>query len=65
MPPLGYRGDDPWPLVDEAKEALSRLASGKEVELRYGGNRTDRHGYQLAQVYVTGGAGNRSGCSKS
>ncbi len=54
-PPLGYRGDEPWPMVDEAKEALTRLASGREVELRYGGSRTDRHGYALAQVYVTGG----------
>jgi len=56
MPPLGYHGDDPWPLVEEAKEALSRAASGKVVELRYGGTRTDRHGYALAQVYVIGGA---------
>ncbi len=30
----------------------NRLASGAEVELRFGGNRTDRHGYKLAQVYV-------------
>ena len=55
-PPLGYRGEDPWPLVNEAKAALSRAASGKEVELRYGGSRADRHGYALAQVYVIGGA---------
>src|SRR6476660_7538892 len=39
-------------MVNEAKEALSKLASGAEVELRYGGTRTDRHGYALAQVYV-------------
>ena len=56
MPPLGFRGEDPWPLVEEAKEALSRLAAGKEVELRYGGTRTDRHGYALAQVFVVDGA---------
>ena len=56
MPPLGFRGDDPWPFVEEAKKALTRLASGKEVELRYGGARTDRHGYALAQVFVTDGA---------
>lgn len=30
----------------------NRLALGAEVELRFGGNRTDRHGYKLAQVYV-------------
>ena len=29
MPPLGWRGDDPWPLVDEAKHALSALAAGR------------------------------------
>ncbi|MFZ0399288.1 MAG: thermonuclease family protein [Methyloceanibacter sp.] len=37
------------------EEALSKLASGAEVELRYGGTRTDRHGYALAQVYVVKG----------
>ena len=56
MPPLGFRGEDPWPLVEEAKEALTRLAGGKQIELRYGGNRTDRHGYALAQVFVVDGA---------
>ena len=55
MPPLGWRGEDPWPLVDEAKEALSALASGREVELRFGGARADRHGYLLAQVFVIEG----------
>jgi micrococcal nuclease len=56
MPPLGFRGDDPWPFVEEAKDALTRLAAGKDVELRYGGARTDRHGYALAQVFVVDGA---------
>jgi len=55
MPPLGWRGDDPWPLVDEAKQALSALASGKAVELRFGGRRQDRHGYFLAHVFVVEG----------
>ena len=50
MPPLGWRGEDPWPLVDKAKDALESLASGREVELRFGGPRTDRHGYALAQA---------------
>jgi len=53
--PLGWRGDDPWPLVEEAKEALSKLASGAEVELRFGGGRSDRHGHALAQVFVVSG----------
>ena len=30
MPPLGFRGEDPWPLVEEAKEARTRLAGGKQ-----------------------------------
>jgi len=55
MPPLGWRGEDPWPLVDEGKQALTRLASGAEVELRFGGRRTDRHGYAPAQVFVVSG----------
>jgi endonuclease YncB( thermonuclease family) len=52
MPPLGWRGEDPWPMVVEAKEALETLASGREVELRFGGLRQDRHNHLLAQVFV-------------
>jgi endonuclease YncB( thermonuclease family) len=54
--PIAARTDRPWPMVNEAKEALTKLASGAEVELRYGGTKTDRHGYALAQVYVVKGA---------
>jgi endonuclease YncB( thermonuclease family) len=50
--PLAARGDRPWPFVAEAKQALTELASGAEVELRYGGAKADRHGRALAQVYV-------------
>jgi micrococcal nuclease len=53
--PLGWRGEDPWPLVDEAKETLSKLASGADVELKFGGRRIDRHGHALAQVFVVNG----------
>jgi len=31
---------------------MTRLAMGADVELRFGGNQTHRHGYKLAQVYV-------------
>ena len=55
MPPLGWRGDDPWPFVDEAKEALAALAAGQLVELKLGDSRVDRHGYLLAQVIVVSG----------
>jgi endonuclease YncB( thermonuclease family) len=55
MPPLGWRGDDPWPFVAEAKQALESLASGRQVELRFAGRRTDRHDHLLAQVFVEAG----------
>lgn len=53
--PLGWTGDHPWPLVSEAKAALSQLASGAEVELRFGGTKVDRHGHALAQVFLLKG----------
>jgi hypothetical protein len=53
--PLSYQGTQPWPLVAEAKAALSELAEGAEVELRFGGTRADRHGKALAQVYAVKG----------
>jgi endonuclease YncB( thermonuclease family) len=56
MPPLGWRGDDPWPLLDEAREGLSALAMGRTVELGFGGRRLDRHGYLLAQAHIVDGA---------
>jgi micrococcal nuclease len=55
MAPAGWRGDTPWPMVSEAKEALAQLATHAEVELRYGGTRADRHGNALAQVFVVKG----------
>ncbi|MGH6736802.1 MAG: thermonuclease family protein [Methyloceanibacter sp.] len=54
-PPLGWRGEDPWPFVEEAREALARLASGAAVELRFDARRDDRHGHLLAQVFVVRG----------
>src|SRR5262245_43059824 len=53
--PLSWRGDDPWPFVEEAKQALEALAANKTIELRFGGSRTDRHGYLLAQAFVVAG----------
>ncbi|MGD9501627.1 MAG: thermonuclease family protein [Methyloceanibacter sp.] len=55
LAPLGWRGDDPWPFVEEARGALEALAAGKTIELRFGGSRTDRHGYLLAQAHVVTG----------
>jgi endonuclease YncB( thermonuclease family) len=45
--PLAGRSDRPWHFVAEAKQALSELVSGAEVELRYGGAKADRHGPAL------------------
>ncbi len=58
-PPLAYRGDRPWPLVDAAKEALAGMAQGAEVELGFGGRHADRHGRALAQVFVVKGGERR------
>jgi micrococcal nuclease len=55
MAPAGWRGDTPWPLVSEAKDALAQLATHAEVELHYGGTRADRHDRALAQVFVVKG----------
>ena len=41
-----------WPYADEAKAALEKLVLGRVVELRFGGNRRDRYGRILAQVFV-------------
>jgi hypothetical protein len=37
--PLVWRGDTPWPVVSEAKDALLQLASHAEVGFRDGGTR--------------------------
>ena len=53
--PLSYRGDRPWPLVADAKAALSDMVQGAEVELRFDGTKTDRHDRALAQVFAVKG----------
>jgi len=49
--PLGRRGFEAWPLSNEAKEALERVASEQRLSLRYGGRCIDRHGRHLAHLY--------------
>ena len=53
--PLGRKGYKAWPLGLQSKSALSKLVAGKMVTLRYGGLRQDRHGRQLAHLFVTTG----------
>lgn len=52
--PLGWSGEEPWPFVAEAKEALDRMTKGATVELRFDERREDRHGHILAQVFLAG-----------
>jgi endonuclease YncB( thermonuclease family) len=52
--PLGRQGFEPWPKAEEAKAALEAMALGKTVRLRYGGERVDRHGRMLGQLFVSG-----------
>ncbi len=41
-----------WPPERDAVQALTRLALGQSVELRFAGRRMDRHGRLLAHVFV-------------
>lgn len=50
--PRGNETFAPWPLAGEAKAALEKLVAGKQVRLRYGGERLDRHGRSLGQLFV-------------
>lgn len=50
--PLGRDGFEPWPLADEAKEALEHLALDRRVQVRYGGERVDRHDRALGHLFI-------------
>ncbi|MEG6507754.1 thermonuclease family protein [Methyloligella sp. 2.7D] len=52
--PVGGRSPEDFPPAQAAKARLTELAQGKPVALRYGGQRTDRYGRKLAQVFATG-----------
>ena len=54
--PLGREGFPTWPMADEAKAALEDMVLGQRVELRYGGERVDRHGRALGHLFVAGAA---------
>lgn len=48
--PLGRRNFAKWPLADESKAALEKLALDQDVTLRQGGTPRDRHGRILAHL---------------
>lgn len=50
---LGRDGLTDWPMATDAKTALSDLALGKPVVLRYGGEQKDRYGRELGQLFLT------------
>jgi micrococcal nuclease len=50
--PLGRRNFLTWPLAPEAKAMLTKLVIGKELKLKYGGRKIDRHGRLLAHLYL-------------
>lgn len=50
--PLG-RDFEPWPLAETARSGLEALVLGQEVRLRHGGERRDRHGRALGQLFLT------------
>jgi endonuclease YncB( thermonuclease family) len=52
--PLGREGFETWPMADEARAALEAMVTGKAVRLRYGGERVDRYGRALGQLFIEG-----------
>ncbi len=50
--PLGRDGFETWPLALQSKQELERLALGKNVEIRYGGAKIDRHGRVLGHMFI-------------
>ncbi|MCB9992057.1 MAG: thermonuclease family protein [Hyphomicrobiaceae bacterium] len=48
----GRDGTADWPFADAARDALSRLVKGREIELRYGQTAKDRYGRLLAHAFV-------------
>ena len=54
--PLGRKNFKKWPLADEARERLSKLVDGRQVTLKFGGRRMDRHGRLLAHLFTAEGS---------
>ena len=50
--PLGRKNFRTWPFAETAKQAISDLTLGKQVQLFYDGRRQDRHGRTLAHLQL-------------
>ncbi len=48
--PLGRERVKKWPLADESRDLLTRLAVGRRLTLHHGGAPVDRHGRRLAHL---------------
>ncbi len=53
--PLGREGFETWPMADEAKAALERIALGRNAIVRHGGESMDRYGRVLGHLFVRTG----------
>lgn len=53
--PLGRSNFKAWPLGEESKAALARLAMDKRLKLSYGGRKSDRYGRLLAHLHDPAG----------
>lgn len=52
---LGRRNFIDWPLAGEARDALSAMVKGEDVQLYFGGRREDRYGRLLAHLVLADG----------
>ncbi len=53
--PLGRPGFKKWPLADESKALLEKLANGRKLSLSFGEQRKDRYGRLLAHLHRADG----------
>ena len=51
-PMTAQRAAQAWPYASESKAGLTALIKGRDVQLYYGGERRDRYGRVIAQVYT-------------
>jgi micrococcal nuclease len=53
--PLGRPGFETWPLAEESRAALLRMAEGQHLDLHFGGQREDRYRRYLAHLTLPDG----------